>query len=588
MFLATTADQRFWKQDEKILFLGEWCKVFDQKQVWEKLDYEVLPYHWNDRKKLYEDYQYLERLYERLLPELAEQLNAIHKVNHSIRYWRIIIGPWLYWFTQILYDRYLSIRTAIDSGKATATWIPSVPENGFVPLDFLYFKRRFCIADDYNHFLYGRLIESLEEIPYQIKPVSSDSNVTGDFSENPTALLEKTGMQKLLFNGSKLIPDRWIKFVFVNSYLSTGNLASLQLALGQAPYMYSPFVPSKDIPVEPDLRKKVSVSKGSGQFEALLGSLVSEQIPRVYLEGYSDMNQRSLRAFPKHPKVIFTTNGLFANEGFKFWAAHNAERGVKLAGAPHGGHSGTGLWSANESHEHKVADRYYTWGWKDPVAPKIVPLTSGQLIGIDEKIKPDPKGRILWVNGSYPRYSYFLFSAPAGPQFLEYIEDQEKFAKSVSFEVRNLLLLRLYPHERGWKENTRWKMFDLSLKIDKGKDSIYKQMNQSRLVVVTYIGTTYLETLAANYPTILFWNPDHSEIRPVAKPYFDNLRRAGILHDSPESAAKKVNEIYPDPLSWWTSPLVQEAKDLFREQFAKTSKTWLSQWKKELIKLLSE
>jgi putative transferase (TIGR04331 family) len=585
LFLATTADQRFWKKDEKILFLGEWCKVFDQKQVWDKLDYEVLPYHWDDRNKLYEDCKYLDRLYEELLSELTGQLNALHEVDHSVRYWRIIIGPWLYWFIQILCDRYLSIRTAIDSGKVTGTWIPSTPANRFVPLDFLYYKRRFCTADDYNLFLYGRVIESLGGIPCNVKSVSSDSNITDDFSKNPTALLEKTFAQKLLLAWSKIIPDQWVKFVFVNSYLKIQNLASLQLALGQIPYLYSPVVLSADVPVDPALRKKLFLSERPGSFEALLRSLIPEQMPRVYLEGYSDMSQRSLAAFPKHPKVIFTTNGIFANEGFKFWAAHKVESGVRLAGAPHGGHSGTGVWSANEAHEHKVADRYYTWGWKNLDESKFVSLTSGQLVGVEDRIKPDPRGGILWVGGSFPRYSYAMYAAPMGPQVLSYIEDQKAFCRAVSPEVHDLLLLRLYPIELGWKENKRWADFDPSLNIYQGKEPIYAQMNKRRLAVVTYIGTTYLETFAANYPTILFWNPDHSEIRPSAKPYFDNLRRVGILHDSPVSAAEKVNEIYLDPLSWWNSPQVQEAKDLFRDQFAKTSNTWRSQWKKELLKL---
>jgi len=94
-------------------------------------------------------------------------------------------------------------------------------------------------------------------------------------------------------------------------------------------------------------------------------------------------------------------------------------------------------------------------------------------------------------------------------------------------------------------------------------------MSESRLVIVTYIGTTYLEAFAANYPTILFWNPDHNEIRLSAKPYFDILRQVGILHDCPESAAEKVNEIYLGPLSWWLSSEVQEAKDKFCDQFAR-------------------
>jgi putative transferase (TIGR04331 family) len=101
------------------------------------------------------------------------------------------------------------------------------------------------------------------------------------------------------------------------------------------------------------------------------------------------------------------------------------------------------------------------------------------------------------------------------------------------------------------------------------KDSIYKQMSESRLVIITHIGTTYLEMFAANFQTILFWSLDHNEIRLLAKPYFDILRQVGILYDCPESAAKKVNEIYLDPLSWWLSSEVREAKDKFCDQFAR-------------------
>ena len=83
MFLITTADQRFWKTDEPILFLGEWCKLFSQRPVWENLSYEVIPYHWDDRKKLYRDYLSLKGLQEELLRELAEKLNEIHGVDYS-------------------------------------------------------------------------------------------------------------------------------------------------------------------------------------------------------------------------------------------------------------------------------------------------------------------------------------------------------------------------------------------------------------------------------------------------------------------------------------------------------------------------
>ena len=71
-------------------------------------------------------------------------------------------------------------------------------------------------------------------------------------------------------------------------------------------------------------------------------------------------------------------------------------------------------------------------------------------------------------------------------------------------------------------------------------------------------------------------------MRKSAKPYFDDLRRAGIYHPTPESAAAKVNEVYKDPLSWWNSREVQDARERFVYRFARTSATWISEWKEVL------
>jgi putative transferase (TIGR04331 family) len=64
--------------------------------------------------------------------------------------------------------------------------------------------------------------------------------------------------------------------------------------------------------------------------------------------------------------------------------------------------------------------------------------------------------------------------------------------------------------------------------------------------------------------------------------------RAGIFHDNPESAAKKVNEIYEDSMSWWLSSEVQEPKNRFCHRFARTSETWLSEWKEEILRVAGE
>ena len=88
-FLITTALEDSWPdKEEAVIFLGEWCRLYSRKKIWEKMDAEVLPYHWDDRGKLYRDYLYIRDLYERVLKVLTEKLNNIHSVDHGLRYWR--------------------------------------------------------------------------------------------------------------------------------------------------------------------------------------------------------------------------------------------------------------------------------------------------------------------------------------------------------------------------------------------------------------------------------------------------------------------------------------------------------------------
>ena len=117
---------------------------------------------------------------------------------------------------------------------------------------------------------------------------------------------------------------------------------------------------------------------------------------------------------------------------------------------------------------------------------------------------------------------------------------------------------------------------------------MYQQLNESRLCVGTYHSTTDLETLAINYPTITYFNPELNEFRDSAQTYFDELQRVGIFHTTPETAAKKVNEVYEDPLLWWNSKDVQDVRERFCYRFARTSKDWISEWKEELQKIAEE
>ena len=52
-------------------------------------------------------------------------------------------------------------------------------------------------------------------------------------------------------------------------------------------------------------------------------------------------------------------------------------------------------------------------------------------------------------------------------------------------------------------------------------------------------------------------------LKPVAAPFFDELRSAGILFDSPEAAARKANEVWPDVQGWWQQEHIRDVRQRF-------------------------
>lgn len=59
----------------------------------------------------------------------------------------------------------------------------------------------------------------------------------------------------------------------------------------------------------------------------------------------------------------------------------------------------------------------------------------------------------------------------------------------------------------------------------------------------------------------------------------------GILHDSPESTALHINEIWYDLPSWWNSSRMQSFRQVWSYHYARTSNLWWFDWMRALAKL---
>jgi putative transferase (TIGR04331 family) len=565
--LITTADECTWPTDQPLLFLGEWCRLYNRRAVWEKLDAEIVPYHWDDRGKLHRDYLVLQDLYEELLRELGVKLNEIHGVDHSLRYWRVLIGPWLGYFTQMLFDRWEMVQRAVTDYSIFGVWILDTAQEQLIPNDMDHFTSLF-LEDAWNEAIFGQLLRGWSTVP--VKEVQS----TAQSSPLPgvrAALTTVQRLKRMLAYSASVLSRMFVRddeAFLMNSYLPIIKDLRLQWRMGQVPKLWRPF-PAPKSKVDCTQRQwLMGQSSGLNSFPAIVRAMIPKHIPVLYLEGYAALQTACDNLpWPKRPRLIFTSNSYSSDDVFKAWAAEKVEEGVPLVIGQHGGYYGIGRWGFMEDHQGVISDCWLTWGWDDEKRPQIKPVGNLKMVG--NNIVWDPEGNALMVETTIPRYSYGLYCVPVAGQWLDYFNDQCRFVDALPDEIRRCLLVRLYQSDYRWGQAARWEDRFPDVLLDDGEVPIAPLIAKSRLYVSTYNATTFLESLALNIPTIIFWNPNHWELRESVVPYFERLKEVGIFHKSPESAAHQMARVWDDVATWWYSDSVQAARKEFCYRYSR-------------------
>ena len=86
-----------------------------------------------------------------------------------------------------------------------------------------------------------------------------------------------------------------------------------------------------------------------------------------------------------------------------------------------------------------------------------------------------------------------------------------------------------------------------------------------------------------NIPTVIFWDPTFWEIRESAKPFFEKLKKVGVFHENPSSAAKHINLIWENVEKWWQSKEVINAVNDFNFLYNKKGVNIAKALEKEII-----
>jgi len=581
--LITTA---LWDRSElgsRVVFLGDWCLPFWREDELEGLNYEVAPYFWNDRGLFRHHYALIDELCEKFLNQLGSALAEIHQIKVSARYWRIVLGPWLFYFISIFWERYHAVESALQKYEGFDLFVEVDKRNRVwrVPAslpDFLTCTE----IEEWNKSIYDDVLRYLSPdlcIQRDRAHREDRQKAAQQFLQTPSGNRWSNSLHAVL----GFFARRFCSHVILNSGLATRDLVVLGRYLRQAPLIRivqkHPRISNPNYALRGDLIAKL---RPSSNFERFLIGQIVNHLPLAYLEDFKWVVGRAQKTYPLKPKSILTGYGFLDDDIFKIWTAESVESGCRFNIFQHGGQFGVRLFDQTEEHQMAICDKFFSWGWNG-ASQKVIPAISAKLSVARESVQPNYNGSILLTCQPTYRYPRRLSSEPVGPQIKNYLESQILFLTALEGSVRKHLSLRLYQGSDHW--GFRKKIQDSGYEdlIADRSLTFWEQMTHSRIVVLTYNSTTLLEALTLNFPTLMFWNSDWWELNKKARPWFEKFASVGVFQASPQLAAAKLNEVYDDVERWWGGDEIQSLRMEFCQQFCRTSSDWRREWAKMIL-----
>jgi len=522
---------------------------------------------WSDRSEAFKDFQYLTNLRYQLITQLSEKLNNIHKVSLTEKSWHLMIGYWLVQFLTVTFDRYNRVKKKHYCNKKMDLCLNEENWENIVPNSTSDATNLF-VDDKWNRFFF--CILTGKEIPdqFDFKKNIIDERLA---AKNNTIIKFKNALKKFYFGLFNYTFFHNQNYVLSSTYLRDAyELIHLRCLIG--PFYYEPVFPEMEM-VKLDFKFRewlLPSEKDENNFEKLVKKLIPIFIPKSFLENFSSLQKKIISSqLPKNVNVIFTSNKHFSDDVFKIWAAQEIDAKAKLVIGQHGG-GPFHKYNGGHQYELDVADFAITTGNGNNAYPNLRDV--GQFFHILKKGNWDPNGKALLVTGLMPRYVFDLRSMALAGEVLDYFKDQFLFYNSLPLEIQKKMIIRLYPEDYGWNQKQRWLERFPQISLDEGNASYYRMIKKCRLFISTYMATTYNESLAANIPSVIYWNPDHWTWADSAETDFIALKSVGIFHDTPESAAQHVTKVWEDVAAWWYSSEVQVVRELFCRKYAHRGK----------------
>jgi putative transferase (TIGR04331 family) len=508
-----------------------------------------------------------------LVGQWAERLNTQHGKTYKEIFWSRLISRWIYHTVGATWRRWNLVQRFIDKHKNNSFRASIIKDSTEIKWEFKgleEFVNYGITTAEYDFWLYSLIIERLAPEPWELEHSHVFSPPKRPRTSTSDPLLQSNFIKRAARKLIGASPFSDVPGVGPLGALIFSMWVQILPRTERAIYFYtqvdSPprYFPESYLQLIDLVLQKTAFQSFSNDFH-------------TYNEKAKKLNYRSGR--------LFVSAASHSNEFENFRTAHATNRGERATRVQHGSNYGTMAHSHAEKLIEYNLSAFITWGWRDQnnINAHFVPLPVPHLSKIRDRHRSITKNIILVGTKTLIRSEKIDFT-PDPSYWPYYRREKITFIKTLKQSLLDDFSYRPYTRSRVEFPDGNYVIKQIpSIKILDGP--LEMALLSCRLLVLDHPGTTLNVAMAANVPTVCFWDPKLWPYAKEAKPYFDLLQEAGVIFSDGYSAAKRVNELGENVQDWWQSAPVQEARKAWVYQFARTSSFWWYHWLAALRRL---
>lgn len=519
---------------------------------------------------------------QRLALALGERLDTVSgRRARPPEYWSTVLSPWLIHTVSALADRRLFCRAASELAPAASVMIPGPPEPPATSAEGVLRLR----TDAGNAGLVATLAPGLGMRTTPV-PAREGPGVRVPPPSHPPPprppLRTLAAAAGPMAAGAILsgLPRRRVAVVGLTR-LTAPDLARLEarihgLAVLPRPALRRGGPGAAPPPADPRLRSLLALPAGDDPLQRLTAEALPQLLPRSLLEGFDQIRAASRRRYGRPlPAVV---GNYSVDETQNEFLGRCRAAGRRLAFAQHGGFYLQSPVNAQERLELLPRSTFLSWGGRRPGA---VPTPNPYL----EHLRGTHRGgkRITIVEALEPPDAYVLRFAghPLANQAYEAAWMLAELVERLPPARRAEVALKRFPNVLG--PAARPPVLQ-ALRTDGPPGGAAAWVAASRLAVIPYLDTPFIESIVIGTPTVGLWNPARWPLLGELEPLFARLRELGIVHADAAAAAAHIDAVYDEVGRWWDSTEVASARAEFVERLAVPG-DWLGAWDRALTEL---